>query len=73
MSTNGRLTDWEAGQDLIQISDLIGEKMLDLKNSHPNVWAMLDEVRRTIGDTFNRCPFKDTHRFGLISHNEEKR
>jgi len=73
MSEKGKLTDWECGQDLIEISDLIGEKMGECKLSHPKVYWMLDELRRTLGDHFNdkENPFGKSHGFGLTSHNEE--
>lgn len=63
------LTDWEVGQDLCEISDLIGEKKVDMKQSHPEAHRMLDEVQRVIGDYFNRAHFK-SHGFGITSHDE---
>lgn len=64
------MTDWEVGQDLCYLSDEIGDRMKDMKGSHPETYWMLDEIRRVIGDHFNREPFKTSHGFGLISHNE---
>jgi len=64
------VTDWEVGQDLCFLSDEIAERMADMKESHPKVYWMLDDIRRTIGDTFNRDPFRTSHKFGLASHDE---
>lgn len=64
-----KLTDWEIGQDLVAISDFIGEKLPDIKRSNPEAYRMLDEVQRTIGDYFNRHHIH-SHGFGLKSHNE---
>ena len=64
------LTDWEVAQELIFISDTIGERSADFKMSHPEIRSMLDEARRTIGDKFNRMK---THSFGITSHDEEKK
>ncbi len=64
------MTDWEAGQDIIAISDFIGSKLKDLKESHPKAYFILDEAQRTIGDYFNRNHVK-SHGFGLKSHDEE--
>ncbi len=64
------MTDWECGQDLCHLSDEIRSKMKDMKESHPEVYWMLDEISRVIGDTFNQVPFKTSHKFGLISHHE---
>ena len=41
-----------------------------MKASHSDVYWMLDEISRVIGDTFNQEPFKTSHKFGLISHHE---
>lgn len=37
------LTDWEVGQDLYAISDIISEKKIEMKQSHPKAYYMLDE------------------------------
>lgn len=63
------LTDWEVGQDLCAISDLIGEKKVEMKSSHPEAYRMLDKVQREIGDYFNRKHVQ-SHGFGLCSNNE---
>lgn len=62
------VTDWEVGQDLCHLSDEIRSHMKDLRESHPEVYSMLDDISRTIGDMFNREPFQTSHKFGLISH-----
>lgn len=64
------MTDWEVGQDLCHLSDEIRSRMKDMKASHSDVYWMLDEISRVIGDTFNQEPFKTSHKFGLISHHE---
>jgi hypothetical protein len=65
------MTNWEVGQDLVYLSDEISERMKDMKESHPKAYWMLDEVRRQIGDYFNRHHCK-SHKFGIVSHDEEK-
>jgi hypothetical protein len=60
----------QAGQDLVAISDYIGERLPDLKESHPEAYRMLDEVQRIIGDYFNKHHWQ-SHGFGLKSHQEE--
>lgn len=57
-----KLTDWEAGQELIVIADTIGFRKSDLKDSHPDLYKMLDEIQRTVGDKFNAL---NSHDFGL--------
>lgn len=65
------MSDWEVGQDLCYLSDEIRSRMKDMKESHPEVYWMLDEISRTVGDTFNREPFRTSHGFGLASHHEK--
>lgn len=65
-----KLTDWEVANELVSISDYMCERSNDFKKSHPDVYAVVDECRRTIGDKFNRMK---THTFGIISHDEESK
>lgn len=62
-----KLTEWEVGQELIAISDFMAEHSRDFKESHPELYRVIDEARRTIGDKFNRM---GTHSFGIHSHDE---
>lgn len=64
-----KLTDWEVGQELIAISDFMAERSIDFKNSHPDIYFLVNEMRLTIGDKFNRMK---THDFGIASHDTEQ-
>lgn len=60
-----KLTDWEAGQELIKASDCLGECYSELKETHPRLAEIIHECRLTIGDHFNKL---GSHEFGLPSH-----
>lgn len=64
-----KLTDWEIGQELVAISDYMGEHSADFKDSHPELYALVLEARRIIGDYFNRHHL-ESHGFGIPSHDE---
>lgn len=60
------MTPWDAGQDVIACSDLLGEKADELrKNGFLEFADVLQESRLKIGDVFNRI---GTHSFGLASN-----
>lgn len=59
------LTDWEAANELVAISDYMSERIADLKESHPDIYWFVHELRLQIGDKFNRL---GTHTFGIASH-----
>jgi hypothetical protein len=63
------MTDWECGQDIIAIVDLMGDKKVEMKESHPKAYWLIDELQKQLGDYFNRAHRK-SHGFGLISHDE---
>lgn len=62
------LTDWEAANELVAISDYMAERIADLRLSHPDVFNFVQELRLQIGDKFNRM---NTHDFGIASHDME--
>lgn len=47
------LTDWEVGQDLIAISDDMC-RANSFRESHPEIFKVVDECRRKIGDEFEK-------------------
>ena len=58
------LTKWEIGQDLISISDFIGEKIHDLnEDGHGDIGNSLDIIRAKVGDLFNK---NNDHDFGIF-------
>ena len=70
MSNKPQLTDWEVGQELIAITDYMCDHSRDFKHSHPEIYEMILEARKTIGDKFNSIK---THSFGLLSHDMESK
>lgn len=61
------MTKWEIGQDLIYISDIIGEKIYDMnKEGHIDLAIELDLIRAKIGDIFNKY---NDHDFGIFDTN----
>lgn len=57
------MTDWEAGQILVDCNDHLFEKCFELKvNGYPELSEKLDGIKRQIGDLFNQF---GSHNFGL--------
>lgn len=60
-----KLTNWEVGQDLIYLSDEMGEKVYDFnKQGHRELAIKLDLIRAQIGDLFNQ--YGKDHSFGIF-------
>lgn len=62
------LTDWEAANELVAISDYMAERSADLRDSHPDLYRFVQELRLQIGDKFNSL---GTHDFMIASHETE--
>ena len=58
------LTKWEIGQELIAISDYIGEKRVELKDQgHTRLANQLMVIQMQVGELFND---NNDHGFGII-------
>ena len=62
------LTDWEVGQDLIKFSDEMAS-CWEFKESHPEIFEMIQKCRREIGDAFEKL---GSHSFGIYSNANDK-
>lgn len=63
-----KLTDWEVANELVFISDCIAERSYDFKDSHPELFVMLYQIRQKIGDAFKAM---GTHEFGIVDSSME--
>lgn len=60
------MTEWEAGQILVELSDKLAEATFDLKKGGFDEQAMASETAmHFIGDVFNRRHSGASHAFGL--------
>jgi hypothetical protein len=58
------MTNWEIGQDLIHLSDEVGDKVADLnRGGYTELAIRLDIIRAQIGDLFNE---NNDHAFGIF-------
>lgn len=67
-----RLTNWEIGQDLIAISDLINDKVDELDaQTHGDLIKELERCQAQVGDLFDKY---NDHSFGIFNtqHFKEK-
>lgn len=60
-----KLTDWDVGQELSKYSDEMCT-CWEFQDSHPELFEMVQKVRREIGDAFNKL---GSHGFGIYSNN----
>lgn len=59
------LTKWEIGQELIAISDYIGEKRVELKeNGHARLADQLKLIQAQVGELFND---NNDHSFNILN------
>jgi len=65
-----KLTKWEVGQDLIKVADLCSMLKVEMKDQYPELYKMLDDVQRTVGDHFNKL---GSHNFGLLDHSHKEK
>jgi hypothetical protein len=64
-----KLTKWELGQDLIAISDYIGNKEKDIRDSGNTKLAnQLRVIRILVGDLFIE---NNDHEFGIINSSSD--
>lgn len=64
MERKRHLTNWDAGQELIIISDEMA-RCWDFKDSHPELFELIQKCRREIGDAFGKL---GSHQFGIYSN-----
>lgn len=57
-----KLTNWEAGQELIKAADCLGEVHLELKKDFPELATVIRNARNKIARTFNK---RNSHDFEL--------
>lgn len=63
------MTNWEIGQDLIKISDLIGETRHDFVNSGKReISDELKIIQAKVGDLFNR--YNDHDGMGILDSSD---
>lgn len=63
------MTKWEIGQDLIDISDMIGEKELEIRKSNKIIADRLRLVRLMVGDLFED---NNDHDFSILNSSNIK-
>lgn len=57
------MTKWEIGQELIAISDFIGDRRVEIAETIPQLSRELYKIQQQVGDLFNEY---NNHDFGII-------
>lgn len=66
------LRRWEAINELVAVTDYIGERKRDLQHSHPDIYKFLQEVQYQIGDFFNSIDGVKIMKFGIPDSGDKK-